>query len=64
MMIDENGDFLIKGVCVKEGDFVKFEFFGYVFFFSFNIINFNNDGNFIVNGEMLFLVEIIIIVML
>lgn len=54
---DENGDFLIKGVCVKEGDLAKFEFPGYASFLSSNITNPNNDGNFIANGEMSPLVE-------
>lgn len=54
---DENGDFLIKGVCVQEGDLAKFEFPGYASFLSSNITNPNNDGNFIANGEMSPLVE-------
>lgn len=54
---DENGDFLIKGVCVKEGDLAKFEFPGYASFLSSNITNPNSDSNFIANGEMSPLVE-------
>jgi hypothetical protein len=48
---DENGDYLIKGVCLKEGDVARFEYPGYASFLR-DITNPKNDVHFVAVGDM------------
>ncbi|XP_056015303.1 uncharacterized protein LOC125674517 isoform X2 [Ostrea edulis] len=48
---DDNGDYLIKGVCLKEGDVARFEFPGYASFLR-DIANPQNDVHFVAVGDM------------
>ncbi|XP_048770723.2 uncharacterized protein LOC125676895 [Ostrea edulis] len=49
---NDNGDYLIKGVCLKEGDVARFEFPGYASFLR-DITNPQNDDHYVSFGYMI-----------